>query len=116
MKTIEMYLKPACTTCRKAVSWFDEHGVAIERHDFAKEPPSAELLGRLIDERGLENVINPRGRTFKAMGLDVSKLSRKKAIELMLAEPNLIRRPLVIAGRTTIFGFDPEAYEALTRR
>ena len=88
----------------------------FERHDFAKDPPTAELLVRLVDEYGLENVINPRGRTFKEMGLDLAELTKKKAIELMIQEPNLIKRPLVLSGRKAIFGFDADAYEALSKR
>lgn len=86
-----------------------------ERHDLARNPPSRELLSRLIDEYGLDQVMNRRSPSFKARGLDSSTLSAKKAIELMLDDVNLIRRPLVVRGKKAIFGYDEEAYGELGR-
>ncbi len=81
----------------------------------AKEPPPRELIERLVDERGIENVINPRGVTFKEMGLDLAKLTKKKAIDLMMENPNLLRRPLVLARGKTILGWNPSEYDALAK-
>lgn len=86
------------------------------KHDLAKEPPSRELLERLVDEEHLERFVNTRSPAFKERGLDVAKLTKAKAIALMLEEPNLIRRPLVLARGKAVFGYDPEAYEGLSRR
>jgi Spx/MgsR family transcriptional regulator len=89
--------------------------VELVKHDLAKDPPSRELLERLIDEDHLEDFVNTRSPAFKERRLDVSKLTKKRAIELMLEEPNLIKRPLVISGRRAVFGYKPEEYEKLTR-
>jgi arsenate reductase len=83
------------------------------KHDLAKEKPSRELLERLIDESHLEDFINKRSPAFKERNLDVSRLTKKQAIDLMLEEPNLIRRPLVLAGKKAVFGFDADAYDSL---
>jgi arsenate reductase-like glutaredoxin family protein len=60
--------------------------------------------------------MNTRGQTYKARGVDASKLTKKQAVDLMLAEPNLMRRPLVVAGRKVVFGFDAAKYGELARR
>jgi arsenate reductase len=86
------------------------------KHDLAKEPPSRELLERLIDEKHLERFVNPRSPAFKERNLDLAKLTKSQAIALMLEEPNLIRRPLVVAKGKAVFGYGPEAYEGLSRR
>ena len=83
------------------------------KHDLAKEKPSRELLERLIDQSRLEDFVNTRSPAFKERGLDVKTLTKKRAIDLMLEEPNLIRRPLVLAGRKAVFGFDADAYDEL---
>ena len=57
-----------------------------------------------------------RSPAFKSRGLDVSKLTKSKAIDLMLEEPNLVRRPLVLAGRDVVFGFDAAAYDRLEKK
>lgn len=83
------------------------------KHNLAKEPPTRELLSRLIDEYGLEAVISTRSPAYKARGLDAGKLSKKEAIELMLEDPNLIRRPLVLKGKKAVFGYAPAEYDSL---
>ncbi len=96
------------------MDYLDGKDVEITRHDLAKEPPSRELLERLIDESHLEDFVNTRSPAYKERGLDVSRLTKKKAIDLMMEEPNLIRRPLVVAGRKAVFGFKPEELDELT--
>ena len=83
------------------------------KHNLAKEPPTRELLSRLIDEYGLESVISTRSPAFKARGLDAKKLSKSEAIRLMLEDANLIRRPLVLKGKKAVFGYAPAEYDSL---
>lgn len=80
------------------------------KHNLARERPSRELLARLIDELGLENVVSTRSPAFKARNLDVKKLTKSAAIDLMLEEPNLMRRPLVLSGGKALFGYSAEEY------
>jgi Spx/MgsR family transcriptional regulator len=88
--------------------------VELVKHDLAKERPSRELLERLIDEKHLADFVNTRSPAYKERGLDVNKLTKKQAIDLMLEEPNLMRRPLVLAGRKAVFGYDLDKYEELS--
>lgn len=85
-------------------------GFELVKHDLAKDPPSRELLERLIDERRLAEFVNTRSPSYKARGLDVGKMTKKEAIELMMEDVNLIRRPLVLRGKKAVFGFKPEEY------
>ena len=86
-------------------------GFELVKHDLAKDPPSRELLERLIDERRLADFVNTRSPSYKARGLDVSKMTKAQAIELMLEDVNLMKRPLVLRGKRGVFGFKPEEYE-----
>ena len=88
-------------------------GFELVKHNLAKEPPTRELLSRLIDEYGLESVLSTRSPAYKARGLDVKKMSKAQAIELMLGDANLIRRPLVLRGKKAVFGYVPAEYESL---
>jgi arsenate reductase (glutaredoxin) len=83
------------------------------KHNLANERPSRELLGRLIDEQGLEAILSKRSPRYKELNLDQRKLSKSEAIDLMLEDPNLMRRPLVLGKGKAIFGYDPEGYEKL---
>ncbi len=91
-------------------------GVELVKHDLAKEPPSRELLERLIDESHLEDFINSRSPAYKERNLAARKLTKKQAIDLMMEEPNLIRRPLVIGKGKAVFGYKPEDYGPLAKR
>jgi Spx/MgsR family transcriptional regulator len=83
------------------------------KHNLAKDPPSRELLSRLIDDYGLEAVLSTRSPSYKARGLDAKKLSKAEAIALMLEDANLIRRPLVLKGKKAVFGYNAAEYETL---
>ena len=81
------------------------------RHDLAKEKPTRELLGRLIDEHGLETVLNTRSPAYKALG--GRKLGKTEALDLMMRDPNFIKRPLVLGRNKVVFGYKPEEYDKL---
>jgi Spx/MgsR family transcriptional regulator len=83
------------------------------KHNLANDRPSRELLGRLIDELGLDAILSTRSPAYKEMKLAERKLSKAEAIDLMLADPNLMRRPLVLSKGKAVFGYDPKAYETL---
>jgi arsenate reductase-like glutaredoxin family protein len=84
------------------------------KHNLATDRPSRELLSRVIDELGLENVLSSRSPAYKARNLGARKLSKAEAIELMLEDPNLMRRPLVLGkGGKAVLGYAPEEYDSL---
>ena len=80
--------------------------------DINREPPSREFLERHIDPDRFLEFVSTRSPVFKERRLPRSK---KEAIDLMMENPNLIRRPIVIKGSKVIFGFDKERYEKLGR-
>ena len=91
----------------------DELGVELEERDYAKEPLSAAELKDLFAGRDPRDFLNPKSPAFKAMGLKDKKLTAAEAVALMATEPNLIKRPLVVAGREIVAGFDRDRLRAL---
>lgn len=85
----------------------------LDKHDLAKDAPSRELLERLVDENNLDAFINRRSPAYKENGLDKKKLTKKEAIDWMMKDPNLIKRPLVLKGKKAVFGYDPEAFDKI---
>jgi Spx/MgsR family transcriptional regulator len=92
------------------VAHLEGEGYELVKHDLAKEPPSRELLEQLIDESHLEDFVNTRSPAYKERGLDVRKMTKKQAIDLMMEDINLMKRPLVLRGKKAVFGFKPEEY------
>jgi arsenate reductase-like glutaredoxin family protein len=87
--------------------------VQLNRHDLAKDPPSRELLERYVDESHLEDFLNKRSPAYKERGLEGRKLTKREAIDLMLEDPNLIRRPIVVIGSQAVFGYLPDRYDEI---
>jgi arsenate reductase-like glutaredoxin family protein len=82
----------------------------VHELDINKEPPSREFLERYIDADRFLDFVSARSPVFKERPLPKSK---KEAIDLMMKNPNLIRRPILISGGKVIFGFDKERYNEL---
>jgi arsenate reductase-like glutaredoxin family protein len=85
-------------------------GMDVHQLDINKEPPSREFLEKHIDPERFLDFVSTRSPVFKERPLPKSK---KEAIALMMENPNLIRRPIMIKGSTVIFGFDKEQYAKL---
>ena len=82
----------------------------VNEIDINKEPPSREFLERHIDADRFLDFVSTRSPVWKERPLPKSK---KEAIDLMMENPNLIRRPILVKGGRTIFGFDKEQYDEL---
>ena len=83
-------------------------GAELDERDYAKVPFSASELKELFAGRDPRDYLNPRSPAFKAMGLAGKSLTPDQALALMAKEPNLIKRPITIAGKQMLAGFDRE--------
>ena len=111
---ITIYGIKNCDTMKKARVWLDGHGVAVAFHDYKTSGIDRASLERWVKEHGWETVLNRVGTTFRALP-DAEKqgLDAGRAIALMLAQPSMIKRPVLDLGKgKTIVGFKPEIYEA----
>jgi arsenate reductase-like glutaredoxin family protein len=96
------------------VAHLEGQGIELNKHDLAKERPPRALLERLIDAGNLAAFVNTRSPAYKERGLDVTKMTKAQAIDLMMEEPNLIRRPLTLRDSDAVFGLDLDALDELT--
>ena len=79
----------------------------VEEHDINKNPPTRAFLEKHVDAERFLDFVSTRSPVFKQRALPRSK---KEAIDLMMEQPNLIRRPILIQGNHVVFGFDKKAY------
>ena len=104
---------PNCDTVKKARDWLAAHDVAFDFHDYKKAGIDRALLERWVAEHGWEVVLNRAGTTFKKLPeADRVDLNAAKAVDLMLAQPSMIKRPVLDLGGRRIVGFKPEIYQA----
>jgi arsenate reductase (glutaredoxin) len=105
--------KPNCTTCRKARSFMEGRGFQLYFRDLAKEKLSAAELEKLIGSRDHKDFLNTRNELYRENDMKRNPPSRREAIRLMAKEPNLIRRPVIVAGGRVVLGFDEDGIARL---
>jgi arsenate reductase len=111
-KQITIYGIKNCDTMKKARTWLDAHDVAYAFHDYKAEGIDKASLERWSKEVGWEVLLNRAGTTFRALPeKDKEGLNEKKAIALMMAQPSMIKRPVLDVGGKLLVGFKPEVYE-----
>jgi arsenate reductase len=102
-----------CDTMKKARIWLESHGIAYDFHDYKASGVDRETLRGWIAELGWETVLNRAGTTFRKLpDADRADLDADKAIALMVAQPSMIKRPLLDTGTRRIAGFKPDVYAA----
>jgi arsenate reductase len=113
-KPVTIYGIKNCDTMKKAFVWLDKHNRAYAFHDYKKDGVAKSDLERWTKEMGWEVVLNRVGTTFRKLpDADKEKLTEKKAIALMLAQPSMIKRPVLDVGGKLTIGFKPEIYAKL---
>ena len=111
-----MYGITTCDTIRKARVWLESQGVAYRFHDYRAEGIEAEKLNGWVGKVGWEKLLNKGSTTFRELpDKDKAGLDEKKAKKLMLANPTMIKRPVLEVGDTILVGFKPEVYEGAVR-
>jgi arsenate reductase len=108
---ITIYGIKNCDTMKKARSWLDSHGVVYDFHDYKSAGIDKDRLKRWSEELGWETLLNRAGTTFRKLpDADKAGLNEKKALALMLAQPSMIKRPVLDLGGKLLVGFKPEIY------
>ena len=109
---ITIYGIKNCETMKKARAWLDKRGVDYAFHDYKTAGIEREQLERWSKKVGWETLLNRAGTTFRKLpDKDKDGLSEKKALALMLAQPSMIKRPVLdLGGGKLLVGFTPERY------
>jgi arsenate reductase len=111
MKAV-LWMKSSCTTCRHARAALAELGIEVEVRDYFRKPLEAAELERLlpVDPRPMLGTRSPK---YKELGLKERRLTKAEAIELMVQDNNLLKRPILVHPRGVVIGFDAGAYATL---
>lgn len=114
--TVTVYGIPGCDTVKKARNWLDANGVAYVFHDYKKAGIEPERLTAWIAAAGLDKVLNRAGTTFRKLPeAERATLDEAGAVDLMVAQPSCIKRPIVEHAGGLLVGFKPPEWEdALT--
>jgi arsenate reductase (glutaredoxin) len=111
-KAITIYGIKNCDTMKKARAWLDKHGVDYVFHDYKAEGIERARLEQWCKEVGWEKLLNRAGTTFRKLPeSEKANVDARKALQLMLEQPSMIKRPVLeLGGGKLVLGFAPENY------
>ena len=111
---LKIYVYAQCDSCRQALKWLREKKIAVEEHPIRDTPPSrAELRQMLAAYDGkLRKLFNTAGRDYRAQSLSetLPTLSESAALDLLVKNGNLVKRPFLIGEGVALVGFDPATW------
>jgi arsenate reductase (glutaredoxin) len=114
---ITLYGIPNCDTVKKSRAWFDDQGIGYQFHDFKKQGVPDNAVDAWIAALGWEVLVNKKGTTWRKLSAaeQAAVLDAATAKALMLAQPSVIKRPVVVAqasgrGAQVWVGFSPEQW------
>lgn len=111
---IKMYGIPNCDSIKKAKKWLTDNAIDYEFHDYKKLGVPEKELNKWIKQAGWEIVLNKHGTTWRKLdGSTKESIDKQSAIQLMLDNPSIIKRPILdVKGKITV-GFSPDIYNGL---
>ncbi len=115
MAELEIYVYSSCTSCRKAEELLREKGVDAERRDYFKERFTKPELMAVLKRAGVTpfDVLSTRSNPYRELGLAGRTLTEGELLDLMVAHPQLLKRPLILKNGHSTVGFNRGAIEAL---
>jgi arsenate reductase (glutaredoxin) len=102
-----------CGTCKKALQWLNQHGVAYRLRAIVEAPPTPGELARWVPQSGLSvrKWLNTSGQSYRAFGKEkVDAASDAQLLQWLAADGKLVKRPVLVRGSTVLVGFKPEVY------
>jgi arsenate reductase len=119
-KSFTFFEYSACSTCRKAKRWLDDHGVAYRAVPIVDSPPTEGELSRLVEKSGLsiDRWFNTSGQSYRALMARMGKekfkaLGPSDKLRLLAADGKMIKRPLLVGSSEVLVGFDESRYATL---
>jgi Spx/MgsR family transcriptional regulator len=108
---VDIYGIKNCDTMKKAFRWLDENCIEYHFHDYKKETIETATAKYWIEELGWENVINKRGTTWRKLDEETKNtMDNETAIQTIINQPSMIKRPLMALNNTVYLGFNADYY------
>jgi Spx/MgsR family transcriptional regulator len=114
-RRVRFYQKSNCGHCRRAKAVLEHLGLDLEIRDLIREPLNRNELTDLIGSTDVREFLNPASSLFRQRRMSTSPPTKSEAIRLMMEDPNLIRRPIIVKGKRKVFGFEESVLKDLAR-
>ena len=111
---ITLYGIKNCDTVKKARRWLEDHGIDYQFHDFRQDGIEYKQISEWVEKCGWEAIVNKRSTTWRGLSdKDKNIKSNQQAIDLLLINPTLIKRPITFSDKTLLIGFNEDEYKKL---
>ncbi len=111
---VTLYGIKTCDTIRKARRWLTDQSIEFTFHDFRSAGLDKSQLSQWADELGWELLLNKRSTTWKNLAPDIKEsMGRHSALDIMLEQPTIIKRPILDLGNKRVVGFSEQNYRAV---
>jgi len=109
--TVTIYHNPRCSKSRETLALLEEKGVPHKIVEYLKDPPSAAELKRILKKLGLKarDIVRKGEAAYADLGLNDRDATDDELLALMVKNPILIERPIVVSGGKAAIGRPPEA-------
>jgi Spx/MgsR family transcriptional regulator len=105
-RTVQFIQKPGCSTCGKARRFLEKRGVRLNIRDLTKNRLTSAELQKLIGKHDHQEFLNPRSEMYRKKKMKDHPPSRREAVGMMAMNPDLMRRPVIVAGGQVVVGYD----------
>ncbi len=111
MNDIIVYGIPNCNSVKKALDWLDDNKIKYTFHNYKKEGITIEKLQQWCKKLNWETIFNTKGTTWKKIATQYQnkKLTQKEAIDIMIENTSIIKRPIIETSNKLIIGYDEDA-------
>ncbi|OTP89468.1 ArsC family reductase [Gilliamella apicola] len=101
-----------CNTMKKAFTWLNDHHIQYQFHNYKTDGLTADLLDTFLQLVDWQSLLNTRGTTWRKLDEQVREQinNAQAAKKIMLDNPSILKRPLLIDGKRVLLGFSDESY------
>lgn len=113
--TITLYGIPNCDTVKKARTWLAQQGIDVTFHDFKKQGLERATAQDWLEQVDWEVLVNRKGTTWRKLDEDrrAAIIDKASALELMLEQPSVVKRPVLARDGQFSVGFTTEQYQTI---
>ncbi len=116
--TVNLYYSTSSKSSRSARAWLVENNIPFNERDIIANPLDRDELKQILrlTENGFEDIVSTRSKAFKALHIDLSDLGFNQLLDLLVEEPQLLKRPIIYDGRRLQIGYNEEDIRAFLPR
>lgn len=110
IRMVTIFTSPSCTSCRKALAWLKANQIPMIERNIFKEPLTRDELKMILrlTEDGTEEIISTRSNQFQKLNINLDELKLSELIDLLMKEPTLLKRPLMVDDRRLQVGYNED--------